>query len=434
MESITKHRIVSVDSDSPAYDAGIEAGDFLLSVNGEPIIDIIDYEQLTANEEITVLFLKADTSEEIEAIIEKDEFEDLGLNFESSLMSNVRVCKNNCVFCFVDQMPKNTRSTLHVKDDDFRLSLIMGNYITLTNVDDEEFERIIKRHVSPLYISVHATDGEVRKKMMRNPSSVKIMERLTRLKAENIRFHCQIVLCPNLNNGEVLINSLNDFLKLQPESAAVVPVGITKHRDGLYPLRKLTKEEANEAIDIIHEFKQKGLNVYASDEMYIAAQRELPPFEYYDDFAQIENGVGLLRMFEDGFNYELEYMKKVNKPLNLDAATGISVAPFLKKLFSKLEKYGIKINVHALENEFFGNTITVSGLLCGKDIISAYEKGMFTDSEILLISSSMLKDGQYFLDGITLKELSDKIHKKIIPMNASDGAAFVSELFGEVAI
>lgn len=434
MESIKKHRIVSVDPDSLAFEAGVEAGDVLLSVNGEQITDIIDYEDLITNEEVIIVFAKKDTGEEIEAIIEKDEFEDLGLNFETSLMSNLRLCKNNCVFCFVDQMPEKTRDTLHVKDDDFRLSLIMGNYITLTNVDDQEFERIIKRHVSPLYISVHATDGEVRKKMMRNPSSVKIYERLTRLRNENIRFHCQIVLCPDLNNGEVLKNTLSDLIKIQPESVAVVPVGITKHRDGLYPLRKLTEKEAGEAIDTIQSFREKGLNVYASDEMYIAAKRELPPFEYYGDFAQIENGVGLLRMFEDGFNYELEYANKLDKQIEVDAATGVSVGPFLSGLFSKLENYGIKINTHTVENEFFGNTITVSGLICGNDIIRASEKGLLGNSKTLLISDSMLKDGEYFLDGITLQELSDKIQKKIVPMPASDGTAFISELFCEVAV
>lgn len=436
MENLKKHRILAVDKGSLAEEAGIEAGDFLLSVNGEKIVDIIDYEDLITNEEITVCFEKENSEQRIEVIIEKDEFEDLGLNFETSLMSEVRLCKNNCVFCFVDQMPCNTRKTLHVKDDDFRLSLIMGNYITLTNIDDDEFERIIRRHVSPLYISVHATDGEVRKKMMRNPSATKIFERLIRLKEENIKFNCQIVLCPDLNNGDVLRKSLSDFLSLSPESVAVVPVGLTKHREGLYPLSKLTKEEASEAIDIIEEFCKKGLNVYASDEMYLQAERELPPYEYYGEFPQIENGVGLIRMFEDGFNYELEYAEKLDKNIEFDAVSGVSAGPILKGLFSKLEKYGIKINTHIVENEFFGKTITVSGLICGCDIVKAYEKGLFSNSEKLLIPCSMLKedDSNSFLDGMTVEELSKIINKKVIPMPASDGAAFIAELFSEVAV
>ncbi|MBQ9832663.1 MAG: DUF512 domain-containing protein [Clostridia bacterium] len=432
MENKTKHKIISVDNDSPASELGITAGDFLLSVNGEKIVDIIDYEQLISNENVVMCFEKADTGEEIEAEIEKDENEDIGLNFESSLMSPIRCCKNHCVFCFIDQMPNNTRETLHVKDDDFRLSLIMGNYITLTNIDESEFERILRRRVSPLYISVHATDGEVRKKMMRNPTAVNICERLSKLKEANIRFHCQIVLCPTINDGKILERSLADLKELGADSVAVVPVGLTKHREGLYPLRKLTEKEAQEAINTVEKFKQKGFDVYASDELYIAAGRELPTYEAYDDFPQIENGVGLLRLFEDGFNDELQYVSRKEKTVHIDAVTGVSAGKFMSSLFSKLEKYGIKIHTHILENEFFGNTVTVSGLLCGSDIISAYKNGVFTDSEILIIPCSMLRDGKYFLDGITLETLSETINKRIIPLAASDGSEFVAELFGEV--
>lgn len=233
-----KHRITAIDMDSIAEELGVEPGWSLVSVDGEAVLDVIDYEQLTTKETLELCFETSD-GESVYADVEKELYEPLGLNFESGLMSPIKSCKNHCVFCFIDQMPKGVRSTLHVKDDDWRLSLIMGNYVTLTNIDDAEFTRILKRRVSPLYISVHATDGEVRKAMMRNPTAVRLMERLGRLKREGMQFHAQIVLCPGLNDGEILTNTLRDLFSLAPaaQSVAVVPVGLTKHRDGLTPLR-----------------------------------------------------------------------------------------------------------------------------------------------------------------------------------------------------
>ena len=249
-KSDMRQRIIAIDNNSIAEELGIKPGFSLLRINGEPVEDVIDYEQLTAETSIS-LELETDNGEVIEADVEKDEYEPLGLYFESGLMSPVRSCKNKCVFCFIDQMPKGGRETLHFKDDDWRLSLIMGNYVSLTNVNDKEFDRMLRRRVSPLYISIHSTDGDIRKRMMANPTAGRIMERLYALKEAGLSFHGQIVVCPELNDGESLKKSIRELYALRPaaQTLALVPVGITKFRQGLYPLRLLTKQEASDIID-----------------------------------------------------------------------------------------------------------------------------------------------------------------------------------------
>ena len=428
--------ITSVDVDSIADELGILAGMELVAIDGEPVRDIIDYEQLTAAETLTLTILD-DDGNIVDVPVEKDLYEPLGLNFaHGGLMSPIRSCKNHCVFCFIDQMPKGVRDSLHVKDDDWRLSLIMGNYVTLTNVDDEEFDRIIKRHVSPLYVSVHATDPEVRRTMMGNPSAVRIMERLTALKDAGIQFHCQIVLCPQLNDKAVLERSISDLYSLCPaaQSLAVVPVGLTRFRDKLYKLRCLTKQEAGEAIDMIEQWQKKALAehgtafVFASDEMYIIAERELPEANAYEDYCQIENGVGLLRKFEEEFLYALEDKKALKNPVVLDSASGVSAAPFMQKLFDKLLPYGIRINVHPIVNHYFGETVTVSGLITAGDLAEQL-KGSLT-SDTLLIPHNMLRErDDVFLDGIRLPQLEEKLGAKIAPIWATDGEVFINQLF-----
>lgn len=428
--------ITSVDAGSIAEELGITAGMKLLAIDGEPVEDIIDYEQLTAAECIT-LTVKTEQGEIIEAEVEKDLYEPLGLSFtHGGLMSPIRSCKNHCIFCFIDQMPKGVRDTLHVKDDDWRLSLIMGNYVTLTNVDEAEFERIIRRRVSPLYVSVHATDGEVRKKMMLNPSAVNIMPRLNALKEAGIQFHSQIVLCPEINDGDVLEKSIADLYSLCPESQslAVVPVGLTKFRDKLFKLRCLTPEEAGRAIDVIEKWQKKSLEeqgtrfVFPSDEMYIIAGRELPPVEAYEDFCQIENGVGLLRKFEDEFLFGLENEKPIDKPVVFHSVSGVSAAAFMDKLFKKLEPYGIKIVTHPIVNHYFGDTITVSGLVTPTDMIPQLE-GKLTQGSLLIPRSMMREQDAVFLDGMWLGEFEEKLGINIIPTCANDGEEFVKEIF-----
>lgn len=428
--------ITSVDVDSVADDLGILAGMELVAIDGEPVRDIIDYEQLTAAEKLTLTILD-DDGNIVDVPVEKELYEPLGLGFANGgLMSPIRSCKNHCVFCFIDQMPKGVRDSLHVKDDDWRLSLIMGNYVTLTNVDDEEFDRIIKRHVSPLYVSVHATEPEVRRRMMGNPSAVRITERLTALKEAGIQFHCQIVLCPGLNDNAVLERTISDLYSLCPaaQSLAVVPVGLTKFRDKLYKLRCLTKQEACKAIDTIELWQARALKeqgtafVFASDEMYIIAGRELPKAESYEGYCQIENGVGLLRKFEEEFLYALEDRKPLEREAVFDSASGISAAPFMEKLFERLLPYGIRINVHPIVNRYFGETVTVSGLITAGDL-SEQLKGSLTSGTLLIPHNMMRERDDVFLDGTRLPELEKKLGVKVTPIWATDGEVFINELF-----
>ena len=428
--------ITSVDVDSVADELGILAGMELVAIDGEPVRDIIDYEQLSAAENLTLTILD-DDGNIVDVPVEKDLYEPLGLGFANGgLMSPIRSCKNHCVFCFIDQMPKGVRDSLHVKDDDWRLSLIMGNYVTLTNVDDEEFDRIIKRRVSPLYVSVHATDPEVRRKMMVNPSAVRIMERLTALKEAGIQFHCQIVLCPELNDKAVLEKSIAELYSLCPaaQSLAVVPVGLTKYRDKLYPLRCLTRQEAADAIDMIEVWQKRAMEeqgtsfVFASDEMYIIAGRQLPEAKVYEDYCQIENGVGLLRKFEEEFLYALEDKKPLENEVVLDSASGVSAAPFMKSLFEKLIPYGIRINVHPIVNRYFGETVTVSGLITASDLAEQL-KGRLASDTLLIPHNMMRERDDVFLDGIRLPELEQMLKTKVAPLWATDGEVFINELF-----
>ncbi len=428
--------ITSVDVDSVADELGILAGMELVAIDGEPVRDIIDYEQLSAAETLTLTILD-DDGNIVDVPVEKDLYEPLGLGFANGgLMSPIRSCKNHCVFCFIDQMPKGVRDSLHVKDDDWRLSLIMGNYVTLTNVDDEEFDRIIKRHVSPLYVSVHATDPQVRRKMMVNPSAVRIMERLTVLKEAGIQFHCQIVLCPELNDKAVLEKSIADLYSLCPaaQSLAVVPVGLTKYRDKLYPLRCLTQQEAADAIDTIEAWQKRAMEeqgtsfVFASDEMYIIAGRQLPEAKVYEDYCQIENGVGLLRKFQEEFLYALEDKRPLENEVVLDSASGVSAAPFMQSLFEKLIPYGIRINVHPIVNRYFGETVTVSGLITATDLADQL-KGRLASDTLLIPHNMMRERDDVFLDGIRLPELEQMLKTKVAPIWATDGEVFINELF-----
>lgn len=430
-----KHLITAVDPDSIAQELGVEPGWSLSSIDGEDVLDVIDYEQLTTKESLEICF-ETPEGESVFADVEKELYEPLGLNFESGLMSPLKSCKNHCVFCFIDQMPKGVRSTLHVKDDDWRLSLIMGNYVTLTNIDDAEFARILKRRVSPLYISVHATDGEVRKAMMRNPTAVRILERLNRLKQEGMQFHAQIVLCPGLNDGEILSKTLADLLALAPaaQSVAVVPVGLTRYREGLYPLRTLTREEARDAIHMVETCNARalvqtgGCFAYASDEMYSIAELPLPPYAAYGDFPQIENGVGLLRKFEAEFHETLREQTPLKSPVTVDAATGASAFPFLQPLFKLLVPYGVRIALHRIENAYFGQTVTVSGLMTAGDL-AAQLAGKLISKTLLLPDDTLREREDVFLDGERLAGLEKRLGARVIPLCASDGALFVEELF-----
>ena len=427
-----KHLVTGVDAGSIAEELGIKRGWKLVTVNGSIIHDVIDYELFTNNERIAAEF-ETEEGETVVFDIEKEVWEPLGLNFGSGLMSPVRQCTNHCVFCFIDQMPRGHRDTLYFKDDDWRLSLIMGNYVTLTNVSDAEFRRIIDRRVSPLYISVHATDGDVRKAMMRSKNAEKIFERLKALHENGLRFHAQIVLCPELNGGEVLKNTLRDLWSLAPEaqSVAVVPVGLTKHREGLYPLKPMSREDAVEAIRLVDEFiAETGAEEFAfcSDEMYLRAGLPLPPYEHYGAFDQIENGVGLFRLFEYEMLAALEERSPLPRPVVFDAVCGTAIAGCMAELFKKLEPYNITVNVHPVRNDFFGESVTVSGLVTAGDIIKQ-ELGELQGKALLMTSSMLREMDDVFLDGMRLPELIRSLGLPVYPMPHDDGEAFINELF-----
>lgn len=426
-----KHRIERVDVGSICHELGITSGDFLISIDGHTVYDVIDYEALTCSERLSLSFERS-TGETAEYEVDKELYEPLGLNFSSGLMSPVRRCANHCVFCFIDQMPRGNRNTLYFKDDDWRLSLIMGNYVTLTNVSEVEFNRIIERRVSPLYISVHATDGAVRKAMVRSKNADQIMNRLQRLSAAGLSFHSQVVLCPGYNDKAVLKNTLEDLYTLCPyaRSVAIVPVGLTAYRDGLAPVSPVSRQSAAEALSLIESFKAEH-NIegfaYASDELYLCAGMSLPQYDYYGDFDQIENGVGLFRLFEHGFLETLRELPCANSFIKLDSLCGVSIAPLMQRLFLQLKNYGIDIAVHPVINDFFGHTVTVSGLVTAGDIIKQY-KGRLSGKAVL-IPRTMLREGDpVFLDGMRLDQLSSELNRPVFPVSASDGTDFIYDL------
>jgi len=427
-------RITKVSPHSVAAGLGVSEGDSLLLINGERVLDVVDYEYLCAEERLLLTFMRPD-GEQYEAEVEKEAYEPLGLTFASGLMSEVRSCRNRCLFCFIDQMPKGGRKTLQFKDDDWRMSFIMGNYITLTNVDEEEFRRILARRVSPLYISVHATDPKVRVRMMRNPTAGELMPRLRRLKEANLHFHCQIVCCPGINDGEVLQKTFRDLAALYPaaQSAAVVPVGLTRFREGLAPLRAFTPDEAAELIGQIRAFAAGCLRelgtafAFASDELYLLAGEALPPYEEYEDFPQIENGVGLLRLFEREFLEELQERAPLETPFAFDAAGGVLAHPFLEALYKKLAPYGIEARLHAVRNDYFGPSITVGGLVTGQDIQKQLAGKLSTS--LLLLPHNMLREGEdVFLDGVTADGLAGALGAEVVPVRGG-GDAWVRQIF-----
>ena len=427
-------RIAGVDQGTIAEELGVVKGDLLISINGQPVLDIVDYEYLCAEERLVLLFAR-ENGEEYEAEIEKDLYEPLGLSFESGLMSPVRSCKNHCIFCFIDQMPKGGRETLQFKDDDWRMSFIMGNYITLTNVDEAEFQRILDRRVSPLYISVHATDPQVRVRMMRNPNAGLLMQRLKRLYDAGLRFHCQIVCCPGVNDGEVLQKTMEDLAALMPaaQSVAVVPVGLTKFRQKLASLRVFTEEEARYTLSQVQAFANNckrnagSAFVFPADELILLAVEELPPYEAYEDFPQIENGVGLLRLFEREFMDELTERKPLNKRFSFDAAGGMLAHAFMKSLYQKLSGYGVDCTAHAIRNAYFGPTITVGGLITGQDLL-AQLRGQLK-SGLLLLPHNMLREREdVFLDGMTVEELSQALGVRIVPVRGG-GDAWIQTIY-----
>lgn len=418
--------ITAVEPNSIAAELGLKPGDRLLSINRQPVRDIIDYRFLIAAEELVAGVLTG-AGEAWELEIEKDYEEDLGLDFGEHAFGPTRTCHNRCMFCFVDQMAPNMRPTLYIRDDDYRLSFWQGNFISLTNVKDEELQRIIHQKMGPLYISVHTTNPELRRRMLNNRHAGKIMDQLRQLAAGGIEMHTQAVLCPGVNDGQEMERTITDLAGLWPRvhSLAVVPVGITKFREGLHTIRTFTKEEAAGVVATVENYRQKFLArwdypfVYASDEFFLLAEKPIPPAEYYADFPQTENGVGLVRLFWDEWELaEQDLPRQMLKPRTVTMVTGVSAAKILQQVADRLNQIkGLKVKLVVVPNKFFGETVTVTGLLTGQDIIDALTGKDIGD--FLILPSVVLRDEEdVFLDDLTLADIE---HRLKVPVRAVTG-------------
>ena len=416
-----EHIIKSVEEGSIAWEMGIEPGDRLLQINGSIIEDVFDYHYYTNDEELLILIQK-ENGEEWELEIEKDYDEDLGIEFEQGLMDEYRSCRNKCMFCFIDQMPKGMRDTHKFKDDDSRLSFLQGNYITLTNMSDHDIQRIVDYHLEPINVSIHTTNPELRCKMLHNRFAGDALKKIQILYDGGITMNGQIVLCKGINDGEELERSIRDMTKWLPnlQSVSVVPVGLTKFRDGLYPLEPFTKEDAKEVLGIIHKWQKKiyeeyGIHfIHAGDEWYLLAEEELPEEERYDGYLQLENGVGMLRLLLNEFEEAYEPLAGDGREIHLSMATGKLAYPYLKEMLERLKaKYpNLNVNLFEIRNDFFGERITVAGLITGQDLIAQLKGQDLGDA--LLLPCSMLRSGEeVFLDDVTVTELSDALQVPI---------------------
>ena len=437
------HIIASVESGSIAEELGLEPGDAIEEINGNEIEDIFDYQYYVEDEYLDVLVLTKD-GEECVLEIEKDEDEDLGITFESSLMDEYHSCCNKCMFCFIDQMPPGMRETLYFKDDDSRLSFLQGNYITLTNMRDKDIERVIRYHLSPINISVHATNPELRCKMLHNRFAGDKLKYLDQLYEGHVEMNGQIVCCKGVNDGEELRRSIEDLSKYLPfmRSVSAVPAGITKYRDGLYPLELYTKEEAGEVIDLIESYQKKFYNEYglhfihASDEWYITAERDFPEEERYDGYIQLENGVGMMRLFIEEFEEAVKHLEGKPMERTLTIATGKLTYPTICQFAERLTKLypGLVVHVYAIRNDFFGETITVSGLITGQDLVTQlleYKERGVDLGETLLIPSNMLRTGEeVFLDDMTVQQVEEALEMHLTAIEPG-GQDFVDAVLDE---
>lgn len=431
------HLIAQVQEGSIAEELELEAGDILIAVNDQEIEDVFDYEFLCRDTYLEMLVQKAD-GEEWLLEVEKDEEEDMGLVFESSLMSEYRSCTNKCIFCFIDQMPPGMRETLYFKDDDTRLSFLQGNYVTLTNLKDKDIDRIIRYRLAPINISVHTTNPKLRCEMLHNRFAGELLGKIDRLYEAGVEMNGQIVLCKGINDGAELERTLSDLSKYVPvmESLSVVPVGLTKYREGLYPLEPFEKEDALAALEIIEKWQKKflaehGLRfVHASDEFYILAERPIPPEEEYEGYIQLENGVGMVRLLLDEVTKSLAGMTGDNRQVHVSAACGRLIAPFMEQISAQIREVfpNVQLDIHPITNYFFGERITVTGLITGGDLISQL-KGKDL-GEKLLIPVNMLRSGEtVFLDDITIAEVETALQVPVDIVKSS-GQALVSCVTG----
>lgn len=431
----TRHVIQTVLPGSIAEELELEPGDELISINGQPIEDVFDYHYLM-NDEYLEILIRKQNQEEWELEIEKDYEEDLGVEFVNSLMDEYRSCRNKCIFCFIDQMPPGMRDTLYFKDDDSRLSFLQGNYVTLTNMSDHDIDRIIQYHLEPINISFQTTNPSLRCKMLNNRFAGDIFPKVQRLYEAGIEMNGQIVLCKGINDGEELDRSIRDLTQYLPylKSVSVVPVGLSRYRDNLYPLEPFTREDARAVLEIVHRWQEKiypeyGLHfIHCSDEWYILAEFPVPREEEYDGYLQLENGVGMIRLLDTEVREELEKLEPDQRKRKVSIATGKLAAPFIRDNVSYIQKKypGVEVEIYAIRNDFFGEMITVSGLITGQDLkkqLKGKELG-----ECLLLPCNMLRAGEnVFLDDVTVEELEEELGVPIAVVD-EDGASLVHSI------
>ena len=414
-------RIEKVLENSIADIVGIHDNDILLSINGNEITDVLDYRFYLAEERI-ILSVRRDT--DLEFVIDKGIYDDIGLEFETPLMDKKHRCENKCIFCFIDQLPKGMRDTLYFKDDDSRLSFLHGNYITLTNLEKKDIDRIIQMHISPVNISVHTTNPELRCNMMHNKRAGEVLSYIDMLVFAGIEICCQIVLCRGINDGEELVRSLHDLARYYPSlrSVSIVPSGLTKYREKLFPLKGFDKASALSTIRMVEDInlqysRMYGKNLFfCSDEFYLLADKKIPKDDYYEDYSQIDNGVGMLRSFECEVDSILKILTKEETRIkrNISVATGVAAYDFICKMASKIHKKcrNITINVYKIVNDFFGHSITVSGLITGVDLITQL-KDKELGEELILPRNILRAEGDLFLCGTSVEELEKSLNTKI---------------------
>ena len=433
-------KIEYVEKNSRAYRAGIKCGDLLDKINGRDINDVLDYRFFLAEKDVVLSLLR--DGERLTVEIKKSQYDDIGLDFETPLMDKKHSCENKCIFCFIDQLPRGMRKTLYFKDDDSRLSFLHGNYITLTNLHDKDIDRIIEMHISPVNISIHTTNPELRVKMMHNKRAGEVLSYIKRLSDAGISLCGQIVLCKGINDGEELSRTMRDLCEFFPamQSVSIVPAGLTRFREKLYPLEGFSKEEAARVLEQVNSFGEKmrdrhGVRMfYCADEFYLKAEQALPDEDYYDGYPQIENGVGMitstLSEFYDELDYIDEYLAEVKLPRTVSVATGVAAYDTVISMARALEERinGLKINVYKIVNNFFGESITVAGLLTGKDI-SEQLNGKDLGEVLFFPENALRADGDLFLDDISPEELGKALGVTARPAH-NDGAQFIKDMLG----
>lgn len=418
-------KILTVPEGSLAEELELVPGDKILEINGMKLRDIIDVSFAFACEEVEMLVEHEDGQQELFEF-DKDYDEELGVEFESAVFDGIRHCANNCYFCFVDQVAPHMRDSLNIKDDDYRMSFLYGNFITLTNMVDRDFQRIKQYHLSPLFVSVQCTNPELRKQMLRCKTADRLMSQLEKLEAADVEYHTQIVLCRDLNDGAELDRSIQDIMARQPyaQSMAVVPVGLTKFRQDCYPLKSFDAESAGRVVDQVEQYqiRQRAKDgrtfIYLSDEFYLLSGRPLPPAEYYDGFPQLDNGIGLARSFIEDFKMAAEEAQQEEreadgKPVKLAVVSGTSIAPLLKRLADSLQLANVEITMVPVVNNHFGSTVNVSGLLTAHDMLASL-KGIDTQVDGILIPESALRTGDnIFLDDVSLDDFCQSLSCRV---------------------